>query len=222
MKTYTTEEIKNLIKNDDKEKELFKSFISNKYPTLWKNKSDVVNEMIEWYFKTYSTYSKEMYVICNKKISTLTIKNRHYIKLKIYKSSSNLEYYTLIIGDKYRKDFKTLKEVYIEIEGSFKGSLFKLPKNVYSHKDGKSTQKYFKTEDNWYSNYNINGKDMCLGTFYYNSSNLDICSIALGGNDDYSISKDFWTYNDAKKHWDILCKKRFVNSSDLEGSYFSN
>jgi hypothetical protein len=224
MKLYTIEEIRELIRNDEVERNDFKSFIIEEYPIVF-NIQDDINKMIDWYFVTYdSIYHQEMYVKCDKNISDLKVNEDYYIKLKVYENSdSNLDYYSLFIGSIYRKDYKNIDEIYEDIKYSFKDSLFYIPKDAYDIRNyGKDIDLYFKTKDEWHGNYNIDGQDMCLGTLCKPSSNLGITSIRLSGNDDYSISQDFWSYGEAREHWDYLSQKKFVNQYDLINSYFSN
>ena len=140
--------------------------------------------------------------------------------MKIYKPESNSVYFTLIIGN-YRKDYLTMEEAKREFQDCNKGDLFKLPKNLIGE-DYDTIEENFRTEDNFYGNEIINGKDHCTGSFYYNQSNIDICSILLAGNDDYSITQEFYSYKEALKVWNRLNKNRFVNKSDLPDNYFSN
>ena len=210
------------IKESKIESKKFKEFILNKYDGTFTNKTNV-NKIIDWYFKTYDFYIQNLYLECNKKLSNITVKGKHYVNVKIYHNNkSNLKYYKLLIGNKYIKDFKTLKEANLELNNQSNNKLFKLPKNTYSNKRENSTNRLFKTQDNWYGNYKLSYSPACSGSIYNHNSNIGISSIHLGGNDDYSITQDFWSYKEAKKTWNKLCKKKFVNKKDLPNSYYSD
>jgi len=226
-KTYSIEEFKQLIKNDNKEMKKFKKFISTKYNDTYISanfdKNENEDKLLKWFFHTSPTiYQKEIYVKCHKKISQITFKKEHFTKVQIYKDDSNLDIFILIIG-KYRKYFLTLEETIDELNNSFENGLFNLPKkSINIQLEGETTDKYFKTEDDFCSNYIKNGKESCLGMFRHGYSNLDICSITLAGDDDYSITQDFLTYNEGIKVWNTLINNTFVNQSDLPNNYFSN
>jgi len=223
---YTVEEMKNLIKDDNKELKRFKSYIATEYKSVYETANFETNEeeMLNWYFKNFPTiYHSQFYVKCNKKIGKIKVKNEYFVPVSIYEDTESNIDMVLLIMDKYRKYFKTLEEAENCLNNSFKDNIFKLPKksvNMISKED--IITKYFKTESDFYGNYIINGKECCQAAFRFNYTNLDICSIILSGNDDTSYTEDFETYKEGKKVWDRLCKQKYVNREDLPNSYYSN
>ena len=67
-----------------------------------------------------------------------------------------------------------------------------------------------------------NNKEFCMGAFIQNNDFLNTYSIYLYGNDDYSITTDFFTKKEAFKEWNKLKKLKTIKKDDLLNHYFSN
>lgn len=217
-KRYTTEYIINLFNKNIKEIKKFRDNFEKKYNIKYYFKDDI--SFIEWYFKNYNNDEFMVYVKCNKNISDFSFKDDNYIKVTIYKQESNLNYFTLVMG-RYSKEYLTKEEAMNDFEEHNKSKLFNLPEILNKNKDNYDSKK-FETEDNFCGNYIENNKEYCIGIFFKQNSNIDIYSIKLSGNDDYSIAQDFYSYEESISTWNKLKNKKFVNQSDLPNSYFVN
>ena len=79
------------------------------------------------------------------------------------------------------------------------------------------------TNSDWYPCFEgVNGEKYVHATMYKHDSNLELYTICLAGNDDYSISKDFIGYDEAITAWVDLLSQDYVRQEHLPGSYFSN
>ena len=78
---------------------------------------------------------------------------------------------------------------------------------------------YMPTKDNWHGTHRGTHVRMRL---YRQISNLDLWSISLYGNDDYSLSKDILGGDEAKETYRNLLLLPYVNKDSLPGTYFSN
>lgn len=81
---------------------------------------------------------------------------------------------------------------------------------------------YFETNVSWYPLYSVNNKHYVCGTVRKWNSNLELYTICLSGNDDYSLSKDYTSWEDCMNDWKKLKNSRFVNHDTLTNTYFSN
>ena len=83
-------------------------------------------------------------------------------------------------------------------------------------------QVFFATTDDWYPAFTLDGGKYVQATLRKWDSNLDLYTICLAGNDDYSISKDYLDLISALADWNYLYTVKSVNSKTLSDTYFSN
>lgn len=201
---------------------------------------------LDWAFKTYDIFIDQGFIEIESKTKelTITIDGKQYIRYSLYKDNeSNIELCSIGIGSGIKKHFVKENEMieYFESIDKVNEKDFKC-KNNY-----KVISEIFKeTADDWYgtykldltdktSEYQINlrkklskinnfseEKEYCEMFFSRLTSNLDYFVIRIGGNDDYSLSKEFLSQKEAESEWNRLLKLKILNKKDLENYYFSN
>lgn len=79
------------------------------------------------------------------------------------------------------------------------------------------------TNDDWYPSHEVDGLQMVEASISKIPSNLDLWTIQLSGDDDFSMSTDILGESEAKAVWQDLLSRPAVNhTGDLENFYFSN
>lgn len=81
---------------------------------------------------------------------------------------------------------------------------------------------FFETDADWYPAFEIGEKLYVKATLFKHTSNLELYTICLAGNDDYSISKDCIGYDVAITEWLDLHAEQYVRPEHLKDHYFSN
>lgn len=82
---------------------------------------------------------------------------------------------------------------------------------------------YFKTQKEFYPSHYCEKEAYCKGFIWENTdSNLELWTIHLGGNDDYSVSLDIIGKDEAQKEWERLKGLDVITDSTVEHYYFSN
>jgi len=228
---YSIKEFRELFLKDLDRAEALKAAIEFKYKRSYSNMS--IEKFLNWYFVDYPTiYFINQYIELDKsrinidlfKKDMIIINNKRYIKVTIFNNDeSNIKTWTLFVGS-FKQDF-LIKEDAIEIYNkiikskkiiSVAGFIVK----SYPNKDIETTM--FKTNDDFYGNYTENGVNYCEGNLYNFNSNLDLWTIRLSGNDNYSISTDYSSKKEAMEQWNILKNLKVISKTDLKFHYFSN
>lgn len=93
---------------------------------------------------------------------------------------------------------------------------------AHRQKDAYEQELFFLTDTDWHPSLIVGTSMYVHGTLYKCDSNLDLYTICLAGNDDFSISKDFIGYDVAITAWLDLCAEQYVREEHLPGNYFSN
>ena len=82
---------------------------------------------------------------------------------------------------------------------------------------------YLPTTKEFYPCHWVGGKMYCLATLFYNEeSNLELYTIQLSGNDDYSISFDVIGREEALREWGRLFEYENITDEVVSKYYFSN
>jgi len=227
---YTKTQLRNLFKADKKEAETLRNVIEKRYDKSYQHMT--IDKFLDWYFEDYcfdvGRYLKYVKVpkdLKRKKQlgNLIKFKDELYAKVSVWKNDEgNLKLTTLSIGD-LMKHFVEEPELEKTLATYIKdGVLFNLSKLIYPYvktKDYKT--KDFPTIDDWYGSFVVNNKQYVEGRIYQVVSNLDLWSIHLAGNDDYSITQSFISKQEAIDEWDRLGKLKSV-PNEMKDYYFSN
>jgi hypothetical protein len=209
-----------------------KNFYGKKYKTDYHSMSDI--NFLNWLFDDNDIYIKNVFILYKNGLdpeNIYTANNQQYINIKLYEDKeSNLDLFELSL-DKYSISFNNKidmllfykkltikKEITTELLNTLELE-FKLS-NIGI--DEWIEEFIFETTDCFYENFKKDGKEFCKGAIIKNNNFFNTYSIYLYGNDDYSISKDFYTEKEAMLEWENLKNKKTIRKNDLTNHYFSN
>ena len=226
--------IKNIeeIKKEFTDKEILD--LKEHYSKKYKNDYTIMTneKFLNWMFIDYEYYFKNIYISYKNGLNTsetYVANNNRYINIKIYENrESNLNLWNIILEGYYIqfKDKETLLSFYDELisNGIINTELLNtLEFKFLKYKESKWVEEFsFETVDDFYGNYIENNKEFCKGALIKNNDYLNTYSIYLYGNDDYSITTDFFTEQEAKNLWFKLKKMKTIKKDDLVNHYFSN
>lgn len=216
--------------NKEELKELQNKIFKNYKQDFIKNFSE--EEFLNWYFYESSVYLKMFYIGIPNKLKRffnyILIDDKPFVRCSFYyDKETNIPLYSISIDSSKIKHFLTLddlEERYTKLLSNFSFSDFISNKDyLYFEKDI-----YLETSADFYANYIKNDKKCCDFSLSKRASNLDLWTVRLSGTDDYSLSKDFLSKEEAFKERDKLKKLEIINYSDLikgnssEDYYFSN
>jgi hypothetical protein len=189
-------------------------------------------DFLNWYFYESSVYLKMFYIAIPNKLKRffnyILVNDKPFVRCSFYyDKETNIPLYSISIDNSKFKHFLKLEDLEKRYELLLEKFSFS---DFVSNKDYLCFEKdiYLETSADFYGNYKKNDKEFCLFRLSKLASNLDLWSIRLSGTDDYSLSKDFLTKEEAFKESDRLKKLKIINYSDLitnnqkEDYYFSN
>lgn len=242
-------EIKEYFLNNQEQLKKLKEIKIEEY-SLNKEMSDL--EFLNWNFAEYDFYIFDGYIetpLYLKGEKYLTIEDKKYIKYKIYKDTeSNLKLFSIVIGNSLA-NMMFLNE---EEMKSFNENIKILDRETFDkfyliNRTDKFNKKVFHaTDDDWYGTYRLNlnkkndpyeiklrkrlsttkdfdeNEGYCELRLIKQFSNLDLWTIVISGNDDYSVSKDFLSEKEVNEEWNRLLLLKYINHEELENYYFSN
>lgn len=125
-------------------------------------------------------------------------------------------------NDQYSGWYKTLTPLQLHCH-SFVGSV-----KVVDNKIVQRSDMYYKavcfmpTDKEFYPSYTCDGYAYCYATMTKVESNLDLYTIHLSGDDDYSVSFDIIGEDAAYNEWDRLMSVDYITDELIEQYYFSN
>lgn len=115
-----------------------------------------------------------------------------------------------------------IKEMYELSKESLDNLGFKL-KDHHADRDLYVETTMLPTGDDWYPSHEVDGVQMVEASIRNLPSNLDLWTIQLSGDDDFSMSTDILGESEAKAVWQDLLSRPAVNhTGGLENFYFSN
>lgn len=129
--------------------------------------------------------------------------------------------------DSYSAWFKTITPLQHYLHGTYELAIKVVDgvETIVERKDlgWKEEVVFLPTNKEFYPNYVCEGQTYCKAALWVNTdSNLDLWTIHLSGNDDYSISWDVIGENEAKVIWDSLFEKELLTEEQVNHFYFSN
>lgn len=80
---------------------------------------------------------------------------------------------------------------------------------------------YMPTSMDFFGNYVLDGVEYCQASLYKQDSNLDLWTIHLSGDDDFSLSFDCIGESEARHKWGSLFDNDTITEVLLKGWYFS-
>jgi hypothetical protein len=182
----------------------------------------------EWALSSIGIYERVGYIevdntIRNEFNKKFIIGNKTFVRYYIYKfDDTNLELYELKI-EQYTFNDISLNNIHKKLDKIIKNDiLINLDDFHLNNYREVQFKDYLNTNDEWYSNFIIDNQDKCLVTLMVQNNNINIHTIIIEGDDDYSLSKDFLSMTEARKELNYLHSLKFINKSNLIEYYFSN
>jgi len=203
-------------------------YYSKKYDCDYSHMDD--DKFVDWLHAEYDFYIEDIFIEyknTSKIKRSYPLGNKEYVNIQLYfDDESNLKTWIFILDD-YRLTFKTKEEMYIFYNNFIKeeyidnkmlldNKVKKYPKSEWIE------EKEFLTDKDFCGNFIKGKKEYCKGALINRNGNLGIWSIYLYGTDDYSISRDFYTEEEARKDWKRFKNNKILSDDDVTDYYFSN
>ena len=191
-----------------------------------------IDDVIHYYFSHLKHHYVDRHAFFLTDIpESVDLFGEDFVLAEVTKEESNLEMYQLRIGD-WRQPHKIKLYAGLEELNEEWERLTNAPVVNYETLDGMVAQndcryenvetRYHETMSDWYPAHIVDGKKCVSLTFTKKTANIEIYTIHMGGDDDYSLSKQYVSKEEAYKEWEYLKTLRYVNRNSLSGVFFSN